>query len=77
MYRRTFLAAASGALAANPALAVDGGNPLRQTPLRAGYCGTQFYDDKERQGLTEDRHSGGKATACEPRWAARVAGSDR
>jgi len=53
MDRRTFLAAASGALAANTALAEDGGKPVRETPLRAGFFGTQYYDDKERQGLTD------------------------
>jgi 8-amino-3,8-dideoxy-alpha-D-manno-octulosonate transaminase len=53
MDRRTFLAAASGALAANSALAVEGAKPVRETPLRAGYFGTQYYDDKERQSLTD------------------------
>jgi 8-amino-3,8-dideoxy-alpha-D-manno-octulosonate transaminase len=54
MDRRTFLtgaAFAAGALAESPALATEGGKPVRETPLRAGYFGTQFYDDKERQQL--------------------------
>lgn len=53
MDRRTFLASTAGALAAEPALAVDGGKPVRETPLRAGYFGTQFYDDQERGQLAE------------------------
>jgi 8-amino-3,8-dideoxy-alpha-D-manno-octulosonate transaminase len=56
MDRRTFLAgamAAAGASAATPALAIDGGKPVRPTPLRAGYFGTQYYDDKEQQQLAD------------------------
>jgi 8-amino-3,8-dideoxy-alpha-D-manno-octulosonate transaminase len=45
--------AATGLLAGEPALAVDGGEPVRETPLRAGYIGTQYYDEKERQGLAD------------------------
>src|SRR5262245_17714658 len=48
MDRRTFLAgatAATGILSGSPALAADGGKPVRETPLRAGYFGTQYYDD--------------------------------
>jgi 8-amino-3,8-dideoxy-alpha-D-manno-octulosonate transaminase len=32
---------------------VAGDKPIRETPLRAGFFGTQFYDDKERQQLTD------------------------
>src|SRR5437899_10598076 len=46
MNRRTFLA---GALTAGPALANESGKPVRATPLRAGYFGTQYYDNQERQ----------------------------
>src|SRR5262245_37286179 len=56
MDRRTFLTgatAAAGVLTGGPARAVDGGKPVRETPLRAGYFGTQFYDERERQGLTD------------------------
>src|SRR5262245_66275455 len=49
MNRRTFLA---GALAAaGPAFANEGSEPVRATPLRAGYFGTQYYDEQERQQL--------------------------
>jgi 8-amino-3,8-dideoxy-alpha-D-manno-octulosonate transaminase len=53
MNRRTFLtaAAAAGAAATNPALALDGGRPVRATPLRAGFYGTAYYDAQERQEL--------------------------
>lgn len=54
MDRREFVAsmaaAAVGAQTA-PALAADGGKPVRETPLGASNWGTQFYDDKERQEL--------------------------
>ena len=33
--------------------AIDGGTPVRSTPLRAGYWGTQFYDEQERVQLLE------------------------
>ncbi len=55
MQRRKFVAAAAALTtraaraAAPPAkLAIDGGSPVRSTPLKAGYWGTQYYDDKER-----------------------------
>jgi len=54
--RRQFLAvAASGVALAQPVskLAEDGGRPVREMPLRADYWGTQFYDEKELQQLTE------------------------
>lgn len=51
MNRRELLAvagaAAVGAQAAS-SLAVNGGKPVREKPLRAAYWGTEFYDDKER-----------------------------
>jgi len=56
MNRRQFLAtaaAAAGAGNAAPKLALDGGTPVRQKPLQAGFWGTQYYDDKERAQLTE------------------------
>ncbi|MDW8353585.1 MAG: DegT/DnrJ/EryC1/StrS family aminotransferase [Bryobacterales bacterium] len=54
--RRTFLAAAAasaGAAASSSRLAIDGGAPVRETPLRAGYFGPQYYDDKEEEQLRE------------------------
>ncbi len=53
MQRRKFVAAAAAAStaahSAPPAKpAIDGGAPVRATPLRAGFWGSQFYDDKER-----------------------------
>ena len=34
--------------------ASDGGNtPVRETPLRAGYIGSDYYDDKERRELND------------------------
>ncbi len=56
MNRRTFVAAAAaaGSVAhALPKLAVEGGRPVREKPLRAGYWGTQYYDDAERQAPLE------------------------
>ena len=56
MNRRSFLvsaAAAAGAAMSSPALAVDGGKPIRRTPLSAGYFGTQVYDDHEQNQLLE------------------------
>lgn len=57
MKRRDFAAAAaaasvaSGAPPAKPA--IDGGTPVRATPLRGSYWGTQFYDEKERAELLD------------------------
>src|SRR5690348_4104445 len=45
-------AAAAGAKAA-PTLAVNGGKPVREKPLKAGYWGSEFYDDKERAELMD------------------------
>lgn len=56
MKRRHFLAT-TAALAqtakAAPALAAEGGTPVRATPLKGSFWGTQFYDEKERQQLNE------------------------
>jgi len=56
MNRRTFLA--STAAAAGPAqpaqkLAIDGGTPVRATPLVARHFGPLYYDEKERAELLE------------------------
>jgi 8-amino-3,8-dideoxy-alpha-D-manno-octulosonate transaminase len=54
--RRQFLTvAASGVTLARPVpkLSEDGGRPVRDKPLKADYWGTQFYDEKELQQLTE------------------------
>ena len=59
MKRRKFVAAAAmaGSAAATPAPAnkavIDGGTPVRSAPLRPGFWGTQFYDDKERTELLD------------------------
>jgi len=61
MNRRRFLAAsvaATGSVNASSRLAVDGGKPIRDKPLRAGYFGTQYYDDKELRELTEVLETG-------------------
>ncbi len=49
MQRRKFVSAA--ALSAASASAATG--PVRSTPLRAGYWGSQFYDDKEKAELMD------------------------
>ncbi len=54
--RRTFLAAAAAAGAAGqapPRLAIDGGTPVRATPLNAGYWGPEYYDEKELDEVSE------------------------
>jgi 8-amino-3,8-dideoxy-alpha-D-manno-octulosonate transaminase len=54
MNRRAFLAASAGAAAgAGPAPAQGAGRPVRDTPLTAGFFGTQYYDEQERQQLLE------------------------
>jgi 8-amino-3,8-dideoxy-alpha-D-manno-octulosonate transaminase len=55
MDRREFLtsALAAGALGSEPVLAADGGQPVRARPLRAGYFGTQYYDDREQKELAD------------------------
>ena len=59
--RRKFLAAtaaAAGAAQAAPQLAVEGGKPVREKPLRADYWGPQYYDGKERQQLADVLETG-------------------
>lgn len=53
--RRKFLAAASTAVtvSAESKLALSGGAPIRSSPLKAGFWGTQYYDDKEQQQLQD------------------------
>jgi 8-amino-3,8-dideoxy-alpha-D-manno-octulosonate transaminase len=61
MNRRRFLAsaaAAAGSSKAGARLAVDGGAPVREKPLRAGFWGTQYYDEKEKAQLTEVLETG-------------------
>src|ERR1700739_2475349 len=38
---------------ASPTLAVNGGKPVREKPLKASYWGPEFYDDKERAELLD------------------------
>lgn len=54
MKRRTFLAmaAAAGTAGALPAGEEDE-RPVRARPLRAGYYGTEYYDDQERNELAD------------------------
>jgi 8-amino-3,8-dideoxy-alpha-D-manno-octulosonate transaminase len=88
MDRRTFLtgaAAATGALTGGSASAGIGNKPVRETPLRAGYFGTEFYDDKEREQLADvldarqpfrwygpGTRPPQKAAAFEKEWAERM-----
>ncbi len=54
--RRTFLAAtaaAAGSSQAASTLARDGGKPVRNKRLRAGYWGTQYYDSAEKGELMD------------------------
>ncbi len=55
MNRRTFLAASAAAAASaeSAALAAEGGKPVRAAPLRPGYYGPLFYDEKEREQINE------------------------
>jgi len=55
MNRRTFLAGAIavGATQACSGLARSDETPVRATPLRAGYFGTQYYDEREKQEVQE------------------------
>src|SRR5579864_470909 len=56
MKRRAFLAATAALAAlkqATPALAADGGTPVRDTPLHSTYYGPEYYDDKELAQLRE------------------------
>ena len=55
MNRRAFLAgaAAVGAAANTPRLAVEGGTPVREKPLHADFFGTQYYGEEESQELND------------------------
>src|SRR5574340_1282240 len=57
MDRRQFMAAgitaSAGAAHAAPQLAVEGGSPVRKTPLRGGYWGPSHYDSKETSELVD------------------------
>jgi len=58
MQRRKFVAATAAFSAMNSAApaekpAIEGGTPVRSTPLKAGYWGSQFYDEKERAELLD------------------------
>ena len=56
MDRREFVASMAAAVVgaqAAPALAADGGKPVRETPLGSSNWGTEYYDDKERQQLVD------------------------
>ncbi len=58
--RRKFLAASAAAAAGTEGaqLAVDGGKPVRDKPLRADYWGPEYYDDKERREVLEVLETG-------------------
>lgn len=59
--RRSFLAAtaaAAGTSRAASTLARDGGRPVRDKRLRAGYWGTQYYDSSEKGQLMDVLASG-------------------
>src|SRR5229473_6235926 len=56
MNRRDFVlttAAAAAAAKQPPKPAIEGGTPVRETPLRAGYLGSDYYDEKERRQLED------------------------
>jgi dTDP-4-amino-4,6-dideoxygalactose transaminase len=56
IHRRKFLAAASAAATAaygEPTLAISGGTPVREKPLKASFWGPQYYDEKEQQELLD------------------------
>jgi len=58
MNRRSFIAAtaataAAGSSNATPKLAIEGGSPVRQTPLKADFFGSSFYDEKESRELED------------------------
>ena len=56
MNRRAFLvgaAAAAGAAGNTARLAVEGGKPVRETPLRADFWGTQYYGEEETRELND------------------------
>jgi 8-amino-3,8-dideoxy-alpha-D-manno-octulosonate transaminase len=47
------VSAAAQSDGAAPRLAIDGGAPVREKPLRAGYWGSEFYDERERAEVLE------------------------
>jgi 8-amino-3,8-dideoxy-alpha-D-manno-octulosonate transaminase len=51
MKRRAFLATAATVLSASSTPAKD--SPLRSEPLKAGFFGTQYYDEQERRELLD------------------------
>ncbi|MBZ5592937.1 MAG: DegT/DnrJ/EryC1/StrS family aminotransferase [Acidobacteriia bacterium] len=56
MNRRTFLAGAAvaaGAAGNTSRLAVEGGTPVRETPLKADFFGTQYYGEEETRELND------------------------
>ena len=58
MQRRRFVAATAAFSAMNSATpaekpAIEGGIPVRSTPLKAGYWGSQFYNEKKRAKLLD------------------------
>src|SRR3954468_16026913 len=56
MRRRSFLAATAalaGSTTTHTTLAIDGGRPVRDKPLRATYYGPEYYDDKELSQLRD------------------------
>jgi len=64
----SLVSGAAGSAAGEGKLAVDGGTPIRKSPLRAKPSGPQFYDDVEKRELLEVlesrapfRWSGGKS----------------
>jgi len=87
--RRRFLAATAGLATIDArtarGLSVDDSKPVRETPLKADYWGTQFYDEKELQQLGEvhshrqpfrwygpGNQAPGKVAAFEKEWAERM-----
>lgn len=58
MNRRKFAGAMAAAAGGAEALAAQGGRPVREKPLTPDYWGPQFYDEQERQQLTEVLDSG-------------------
>jgi 8-amino-3,8-dideoxy-alpha-D-manno-octulosonate transaminase len=86
--RRTFLSAlvpAAGVIPAAPPQGSEGDKPVRATPLRAGFYGPQYYDERERQEVLDvlqrrqpfrwygpGRSPPAKVTAFEKELAARM-----
>src|SRR3989442_15656801 len=56
MNRRNFIAGAAAAAATAatpPRLAVEGGKPVRETPLNSGFYGSAYYGPEEANELNE------------------------